>query len=130
MANINPTFLPEKRSDHFRERIQKLEELGHAQADEKAWAKFDAETEKLLSQTFGATHAYMETYKYATLGEAEALVNLSESAQEFLSEDLPRKAIQQRRQLLHAILIELENMEKVEAEALTGEDHEDPPSFT
>lgn len=130
MANLNPSFSPEKRSDHFRARIQKLEELGHSQADAKAWEKYDSETEKLLAQTFGATHSYMESYKYATLGEAEALVNMPESAQEALSQDLPQKAIQQRRQLLHAIVTELENLEKVEEEALAGEDHEDPPSMT
>ena len=42
------------------------------------------------------------------MAEAEALVNMPESAQESLSEDLPKKAIQQRRQLLNAVLAELE----------------------
>ena len=130
MANINPTFSPENRSDHFRAQVHKLEELGRAGADQKAWERYDEETEKLLEQTFGASHRYMESYKYATLGEAEALVNLPESAQEPLSQDIPQKAIQQRRQLLQAILSELEELEKVEEEALTGEDHEDPPLLT
>ena len=130
MANIYPSFLPVKRADHFRTRIHKLEELGHSHADAKAWEKYDSEMEKLMAQTFGATHRYVASYKYATLGEAEALVNMPEEGQETPNQDFPQKAIQQRRQLLHAIVAELENLEKVEEEALTGEDHEDPPSLT
>lgn len=113
MPKVNPTFSPENRSDHFRAQIHKLEELGHAGTDQKAWEQYDDETEQLLKQTFGTSHRYMESYKYATLGEAEALVNLPESAQESLSQDIPQKAIQQRRQLLQAILSELEELEKV-----------------
>jgi len=130
MANINPSFSPVKRADHFRARIHKLEELGHSKADAKAWEMYDSETEKLLAQTFGAAHGYVESYRYAMLAEAEALVNMPEAAQEAPDQDLPQKAIQQRRQLLQAIVAELENVEKIEEEALTGEDHEDPPSLT
>lgn len=130
MANLNPSFSSVKRADHFRARIHKLEELGQSQADTKAWEMYDSETEKLLAQTFGPAHRYVEAYKYAMLGEAEALVNMPEGAQEASNQDLPQKAIQQRRQLLHAIVADLENLEKIEEEALTGEDHEDPPSLT
>lgn len=127
MPNTNASFSPESRSDHFRERIQKLEELGHAHADDTVWEKFDAETEKLLVETYGDSHRFVESYKYAILGEAEVLVNLPESAQEPPSQDLPQKAFQQRRQVLQAVLSEREKLEKVEEEVLMGEDHEDPP---
>ena len=130
MANINASYSPVKRSDHIRTQIQKIEKLGHSCGDAKAWSQFDSETEELLSEIFGATHAYLETYQYAALGEAEAMVNMPEGGQENASQDLPQKAFQQRRQLLHVILAELEELEKVEEEALTGEDHEDPPSLT
>ncbi|MCA9476987.1 MAG: hypothetical protein KC563_14450, partial [Nitrospira sp.] len=83
------------------------EELRQSHANEKRWETYDTEVENLLAQTFGATHSYIETYKYATLGEAEALVNMPEAGQEAPSQDLPQKAIQQRRQLLQAILGEL-----------------------
>ena len=129
MANINMSYSPVKRSDHIRTQIQKIEELGHLCSDAKVWEQFDSETEELLTHIFGATHAYLETYKYATLGEAEALVNMPEGGQENPSQDLPQKAFQQRRQLLHVMLAELEELEKVEEKALTGEDHEDPPSL-
>jgi hypothetical protein len=83
--------------------------LGHAQVGAtNDWMEFDEETEKLLRQTFGDTHEYVEAYAMATLAEAEALVNMPESAQEPTSQDLPQKAFQQRRQLLHAVLAELE----------------------
>ncbi|MDR4486987.1 MAG: hypothetical protein R3B83_05610 [Nitrospirales bacterium] len=130
MADSNPSFVFVKRADYVREKLRQLEELRQSHANEKRWETYDTEVENLLAQTFGATHSYIETYKYATLGEAEALVNMPEAGQEAPSQDLPQKAIQQRRQLLQAILGELEELEKVEEEALTGEDHEDPPSFT
>ena len=130
MANVNASYSPVKRSDHIRTQIQKLEKLGHACRDGKAWEQFDYETEELLIRIFGATHSCLESYKYATLGEAEALVNMPEGAQEPPSQDIPQKAFQQRRQLLHGILSDLEKLDKVEEEALTGEDHEDPPSLT
>ena len=76
---------------------------------------------------YGANHQYVESYKYATVGEAEALVNLPESAQEPLTRDIPKKGLQQRRQALQSILTELQALEVQEAEVLTGEDREDPP---
>jgi hypothetical protein len=71
----------------------------------------------------------VELYVYACMAEAEAIVNMPESAQESLSRNLPQKAIQQRRQVLNAVLAELEELEAEETEALTGEDHEDPPGL-
>jgi hypothetical protein len=60
-------------------------------------------------------------------GEAEALVNLPESAQEPLIRDMPKKELPQRRQALQSILTELQALEMQEADVLTGEDREDPP---
>ncbi|MDH5563863.1 MAG: hypothetical protein OEY91_09625 [Nitrospirota bacterium] len=114
MADMKASYSPENRADLIRARIQNLEELGHACRDEKAWNKFDIETEQFLLETFGATHPYLESYKYASLGEAEALVNMPEGGQEPQSQDIPQKAFQQRRQLLHVILAELEKLETVE----------------
>ena len=76
---------------------------------------------------YGANHQYVESYKHATVGKAEALVNLPESAQEPLTRDIPKKGLQQRRQALQSILTELQALEVQEAEVLTGEDREDPP---
>ncbi|MDH5773751.1 MAG: hypothetical protein OEZ57_02390 [Nitrospirota bacterium] len=129
MTNVNASFSPLQHSDQFQAQLKKIEKLGHAPVNAQDWAEFDEETEQLLRQTFGETHEYVETYALASMGEAEALVNMPESAQESLSQDLPQKAFQQRRQLLHAVLSDLEELEKQEAEALTGEDHEDPPGL-
>ena len=89
---------------------------------------FDLETEALLGRLYGDGHHYVEAYKYATLAEAEALVNLPESAQEPMAKDLPKTALQQRRQVLLSILTEMADMEAKEITMLTGEDREDPPS--
>jgi hypothetical protein len=55
-------------------------------------------------------------------------VNLPESAQKPIAKDLPKTALQQRRQVLLGILTEVEELEAKEATVLTGEDREDPPS--
>ncbi len=85
------------------------------------------ETAQILSDLYGKGHTYVEAYKYASVGEAEAMVNLPESAQEPLAKDIPKTAIQQRRQVLLGILTEMEGLEDKEEEVLSGEDHEDPP---
>ena len=109
MSNSNASFSPLQHAEQFRGQLEKLEKLGHAQVGStNDWIEFDEETEKLLRQTFGDTHEYVEAYAMATLAEAEALVNMPESAQEPISQDLTQKAFQQRRQLLHAVLAELE----------------------
>ncbi|NUQ79634.1 MAG: hypothetical protein HUU21_39515 [Polyangiaceae bacterium] len=64
------------------------------------------------------------------MGEAEAIVNLPESAQEPQTRDVPKKGLQQRRQLLLGILTDIEELEASEAEVLAGEDREDPPGMS
>ncbi len=113
MSNTNASFSPLQHVDQFRTQLEKLERLGHAQSGTIIdFTEFDEETEQLLQETFGDTYEYVETYALATMAEAEALVNMPESAQESLSQDLPQKAFQQRRQVLHAVLAELEGLEK------------------
>jgi len=113
MSNNDASFSPLQRLDQFRTQLKKLEKLGHAQVGAtNDWVEFDGETEELLRQTFGDMHEYVEAYSLAKMAEAEALVNMPESAQESLSQDLPQKAFQQRRQLLHAVLSELEGRER------------------
>lgn len=129
MPNINASFSPLQWSDRVRAQRDTLEGLSHAQAEPAAWAAFDRETEQLLRQIYGDAHQSVELYVYACMAEAEAIVNMPESAQESLSRNLPQKAIQQRRQVLNAVLAELEELEAEETEALTGEDHEDPPGL-
>jgi hypothetical protein len=129
MPNTNASFSPRMRSDELKEQIGKLEGLDHRAPVQPSLEGFDAETEALLGRLYGASHRYLETYKYATVAETEALVNLPESAQEPLAKDLPKTALQQRRQVLLGVLTEMQDMEAKEATMLTGEDHEDPPSI-
>jgi hypothetical protein len=125
MPNTNASFSPRMRSDELKEQIGKLEHLDHRTPVLPMLDGFDAETEALLGRLYGTSHKYVEAYKYATVAETEALVNLPESAQE--TKDLPKTAVQQRRQVLLGILTEMQDMEAKEVSMLTGEDHEDPP---
>jgi hypothetical protein len=127
MTEVNSMYHAETRSDALKSQIQKLEGLARHTVVNPTFEQFDAETEDLLSNFYGADHRYVEAYKYATVGEAEALVNLPESAQEPMTRDIPKKGLQQRRQALQSILTELQELEVQEAEVLTGEDREDPP---
>ena len=127
MPNTNASFSPRMRSDELKEQISKLEHLDHRTPVLPTLDGFDAETEALLGRLYGTSHKYVEAYKYATVGETEALVNLPESAQE--AKDLPKTAVQQRRQVLLGILTEMQDMEAKEVSLLTGEDHEDPPNI-
>ena len=127
MPNTNASFSPKMRSDELKQQIGKLEALDHRAPVLPALEGFDAETEALIERVYGSAHKYLEAYKYATVAETEALVNLPESAQEPLAKDLPKTAVQQRRQVLLGILTEMQDMEAKEVSMLTGEDHEDPP---
>jgi hypothetical protein len=96
MTNTNVSFFLLEHSDQFLAQLEKLEKLGHAQGGAPCdLTEFDEETERLFRQTFGNAHECVETYGLATTAEAEALVNLPESSQEYLIQDLPQKALQQ-----------------------------------
>ena len=58
------------------------------------------------------------------------MVNLPESAQEAEARDIPKKGLQQRRQVLQSILTDLQALETKEATVLEGEDREDPPGLS
>ena len=125
MAEVNSTYHAQSRSDALKSQIDKLEGLAHHTVVNPAFDQFDADTEDMLIKIYGPNHQYVESYKYATVGEAEALVNLPESAQEPLTRDIPKKGLQQRRQALQSILTELQALEAQEADTLSGEDRED-----
>ena len=127
MAEVNSMYHAQSRSDALKSQIDKLESLAHHTVVNPTFDQFDADTEDMLIKIYGANHPYVECYKYATVGEAEALVNLPESAQEPMTRDIPKKGLQQRRQALRSILTELQALEAQEAHVLTGEDREDPP---
>jgi hypothetical protein len=127
MTEVNSMYHAESRGDGLKTQIDKLESLAHHTVVNPIFDEFDAETEDMLINIYGANHQYVESYKYATVGEAEALVNLPESAQEPSTRDVPKKGLQQRRQVLQSILTDLQPLEAQEADLLTGEDREDPP---
>ena len=92
----------------FSDQVKKLEAFRHGQADPSVLDEFDAETEQLILRTFGDTTNHLEAYELATMGEAETIVNMPQAAQEDAVQDLPLKALEQRRQVLEACLAELD----------------------
>ena len=129
-TSINSTSDQNARSRTLQAQILKLEELSHRPVDPVTLARFDDETEAMIKSLFGPTHEHLETYKYAKLGEAAVMVNLPESAQEDSAQNLPHKAIQQRRQVLEGCIADLRPAEDNEVAALSGEDKEDPPGMS
>ena len=93
MAEVNSMYHARLRSDDLKAQIDKLEGLAHHTVVNPYFDQFDAETEDILIKIYGTNHKYIESYKYATVGEAEAMVNLPESAQEPLTRDIPKKGI-------------------------------------
>ena len=130
MSEVNSMYRFRLRSDDLKAQIDKLEGLAHHTLVNPTFETFDAETEDILIKIYGANHQYVESYKYATVGEAEAMVNLPESAQEPQTRDIPKKGLQQRRQVLQSILTDLQRLETQEASMLEGEDREDPSGLS
>ncbi|MCA9455114.1 MAG: hypothetical protein H6750_13670 [Nitrospiraceae bacterium] len=126
MPNTNASFSAFSRVDQLKQQLKKLEHLSNSQVNTKVLEQFDRETEEILNRVDGR-ETKMAAYNFATMAEAEALVNLPESAQEPTSRDLLQKSLQQRRQVLLGLVSEMESLEATEAEVLTGEDREDPP---
>ena len=134
MTTAHNSSLETSRTKRLEELIHKLEHLsqsskGTLQEPNEALELFDDECEQLLKDLYGPEHERLQFYKYATLGEAEAIINLPESAQLATERNEFKKTLQQRRQVLQACILELQEAETTEVEALTGEDREDPPAF-
>ncbi len=71
MTEVNSMYHAQTRSDVLKSQIEKLEGLAHHTVVNPTFEQFDAETEDLLINIYGANHRYVEAYKYATVGEAE-----------------------------------------------------------
>lgn len=87
--------------------IRKLEAFRHGQVDPANLDDFDTESEQLIFKMFGDATTHLEAYELATMGEAETIVNIPQAAQEDAMQDIPLKALEQRRQVLEVCLSEL-----------------------
>src|SRR6476661_7849287 len=74
--------------------------------------KFDQEAEEALSEIFGEASEMPEAYEYAKVGEAAALINMPEEAQEAGAQDMERESLQQRKRVLESAISELESHRK------------------
>ena len=98
MPNTNASFSALSRTERLEQQIHKLESLSRAETlneTSETLAAFDAESEQLLIDLYGLGDARLESYTYAALGEAEAMVNLPESAQLPPDRDDFKKSLQQ-----------------------------------
>ena len=131
MPHTNVSFSAPSRTERLERQIDTLEHLSKDETlneTSETLIAFDAETEQLLIDLYvGPTQ--LEAYKYATLGEAEAIVNLPESAQLEPDRDDFKKSLQHRRQVILGCAAEFREAEVTEVQALTGEDREDPPAL-
>jgi hypothetical protein len=110
--------------DQLAEQLRKLETLRHnSDSDNIALDAFDAETEQLILRTFGESTQHLEAYELATVGEAEYIVNIPQSAQEDGAQDLFHKGLEQRRQVLEACLSELQSSTGRPAAAKSSPSH-------
>ena len=71
--------------------------------------EFDVEAEALIGEIFGRTSEWLETYEYAKMGEAAALLNMQEEAQEGGAKDIHRGSLQQRKQALDGCIVALQS---------------------
>jgi len=70
--------------------------------------KFDQDVEETLSEMFGHSSELLEAYEYAKVGEAAALINMPEEAQEHGAQDVQRETLQQRKRVLESAMSELD----------------------
>ena len=123
MVNRNSTCSsPATLLDRVRTQVHKLELLSRSE-DGQDLKEFDAETEDLLVEAFGAASESLEAYKYATVGDAERMTNLAVPAQTSPSQHVPPPRLHHRRQILEGCisLLEGEYQEKVHRSSLSNE---------
>ncbi|MCA9453780.1 MAG: hypothetical protein KC584_14330, partial [Nitrospira sp.] len=71
----NASFSAFSRVDQLKQQLKKLEHLSNSQVNTKVLEQFDRETEEILNRVDGR-ETKMAAYNFATMAEAEALVNL------------------------------------------------------
>jgi predicted transcriptional regulator len=95
-------------AERFRQRLICFEPfLSRKQMPATSLVDFDQVTERLISEVFGNASDLSEAYEYAKLGEAASLVNLPEEAQESGVQDVERRSLQQRKQVLESCICTL-----------------------
>ena len=94
--------------ERFRELLTRFQPILSRRKPAASLEEFDAEAEALIGEVFGETSDLREVYEYATAGEAAALLNMQEEAQEGGARDTYRESLQQRKQALESCLVTLQ----------------------
>jgi signal-transduction protein with cAMP-binding, CBS, and nucleotidyltransferase domain len=94
--------------ERFRDLLSRFQPFLSRRKSNAALEEFDAEVEELIVEVFGKTSELLEMYEYAKTGEAAALLNIPEEAQETGAQDVYRESLQQRKQALESCLVALQ----------------------
>lgn len=94
--------------ERFRDLLARFQPLLSRRKPTASLEEFDAEAEALIGEVFGETSDLREAYEYATMGEAAALLNMQEEAQEGGAQDTHRESLQQRKQALEGCIVALQ----------------------
>jgi signal-transduction protein with cAMP-binding, CBS, and nucleotidyltransferase domain len=94
--------------ERFRELLTRFQPMLSRRNPTASLDEFDAEAEALIGEVFGETSSLREAYEYAAVGEAAALLNMQEEAQEGGARDAYRESLQQRKQALESCLVTLQ----------------------
>ncbi|HEX9742448.1 MAG TPA: CBS domain-containing protein [Nitrospiraceae bacterium] len=95
--------------ERFRQLLAGFQPVLSGKKNSASLDEFDAEAEGLIGEIFGQTSEWLETYEYAKMGEAAALLNMQEEAQEGGAKDVYRESLQQRKQALDGCIIALQS---------------------
>jgi len=94
--------------ERLRELLTRFQPILSQRKQTASLEEFDAEAEALIGEVFGETSDLREAYEYAVMGEAAALLNMQEEAQEGGARDTYRESLQQRKQALESCIVTLQ----------------------
>ena len=94
--------------ERFRDLLARFQPILARRKPTTSLEEFDAEAEALIGEMFGETSELREAYEYAAMGEAAALLNMQEEAQEGGARDTYRESLQQRKQALESCVVALQ----------------------
>lgn len=94
--------------ERFRDLLARFQPFLSRRKSSASLEAFDEEAEELIGEVFGTSSDLLETYEYAKTGEAAALLNMPEEAQETGARDVYRESLQQRKQALESCIVALQ----------------------
>jgi CBS domain-containing protein len=122
-ASKKPRLSLDRSIERMRKQLADLALFLKKAATRRTLEEFDAESERLIAESLGATSGLLDAYQYAQLGEASGLVNLTEEAPESIGLDSERQSLLQRTRVLESCVAELEARRAAEPKKLDSQKH-------